>query len=362
VAVTLPIRREGYPRAAFGNYDSPLAQRVDSIAATNTLRPPMKGTDMKLQKILVALKPWQRGLPLAAVHARQLAQGVGAQIQLVSSVFDAAVAAGCERGEPNSQATQKRTLASARVELERLARSMRDWGAEVTIRVVWGTPAYEAIVTAAVEWDADLLVVGAHEPETLHTRLTDTDWQLIRRVRCPLLLVKSASFDGYRTILAAVDPLHAHDEPFGLDRAVLDAGRSLARAFDSTLRAVYAYPGEAAFELASAVQVAPGVLYGAENVAALHRRAVDELAEQYGIAAAEVDLVEGAAAEAVIATVAERRAELVVVGASQRRGVFATAVGSTAEFIAGEVPCDVLIVPAAPVENRTEAGTRSQIR
>jgi nucleotide-binding universal stress UspA family protein len=316
---------------------------------------------MKLQKILVAIKPWQRGLPLAAGHGRQLAQSVGAQIQLVSAVFDAAVAAGRERGESAARLTQERTLAAARVELERLATSMRDWGAQVTTRVVWGVPAYEAVSTAAAEWGADVLVVGTHEPETFHTRLTDTDWQLMRRVRCPLLFVKSASFDGYRTILAAVDPLHAHDEPFGLDRAVLDAGRSFARAFDSTLRAVYAYPGEAAFALASAVEVAPGVLYGVENVAALHRRAVGELAEQFGIAATEVDLVAGAAAEAVVDTVAKRHAELVVVGISQRRGLLAAAFDSTAELIAGEVPCDVLVVPAVPVEHGTEARKRSQI-
>jgi len=316
---------------------------------------------MKLQKILVAIKPWQRGLPLAAGHARPLAQSVGAQIQLVSTVFDAAVAAGRERGESAARSTQQRTFAAARVELERLAASMRDWGAQVTTRVVWGVPAYETILAAAGEWGADLLVVGTHEPGTLHTRLTDTDWQLMRRVRCPLLLVKSPSFSGYRTILAAVDPLHAHDEPFGLDRAVLDAGRSFARAFDSTLRAVYAYPGEAAFELASAVQVAPGVLYGAENVAALHRRAVGELAEQFGIAAAGIDLVEGAAGEAVLDTVTKRRAELVVVGAPQRRGLLATALGSTAELVAGEAPCDVLIVPAVPVALTSGTPARSQI-
>jgi len=317
---------------------------------------------MKLQKIMVAIKPWQRGLPLAAGHGRQLAQSVGAQIQLLGTVFDAGIAAGREGGKPGARKAQERTLAAAQVELERLASSMRDWGAQVTTRIVWGVPAYEAILAAAAEWRADLLVVGAHEPETLHTRLTDTDWQLMRRVQCPLLLVKSPSFNGYRTILAAVDPLHAHDEPFGLDRAVLDAGRCFARAFGSTLRAVYAYPGAAAFDLVSAVEVAPGVLYGAENVAALHRRAVDELAEQYGVAATEVDLVEGAAAEAVIDSAEKRRAQLVVVGISQRRGLLAAALGSTAEFIAGEVPCDVLMVPAVHVEHGAEARRRSQIR
>jgi len=302
---------------------------------------------MKLQRILVAVKPWERGLPLAANHARQLAQSVGGQIQLVGTVFDAGVAAGRDRGESAAQATQDRAVARARVELERLASSMRDWGAQVETKIVWGVPAYEGILSAAAEWRADLLVVGAHEPHTLHTRLTDTDWQIMRRVSCPLLLVKSPVFDGYRTILAAVDPLHAHDEPEGLDRAVLDAGRCFARAFSSTLRAVYAYPGAAAFELASAVEVAPGVFYGAENVEAVHRRAVTELVEEYGVSGTELDLVEGAADETIIDLAARRRAELVVVGAPRRHGVLAAVVGSTAETVAAQVGCDVLIVPAA---------------
>jgi universal stress protein E len=307
---------------------------------------------MKLQRILVAIKPWERGLPLAANHARQLSQSVNGQIQLVGTAFDAAVAAGRDRGEVAALATQDRAVAAARVELERLAGSMRDWGAKITTTVVWGVPAYEGILSVAKEWGADVLVVGAHEPQMLHTRLTDTDWQLMRRASCPLLLVKGTAFNGYRTIVAAVDPLHAHDEPEGLDRAVLDAGRCFARAFGSTLRAVYAYHGAGAFEHASAVEVEPGVFYGAENVEALHRRAVTELVAEYGIAGTEVDLVEGAAAEAVIDLATKRRAELVVVGARHRHALLAAAVGSTAETVAAQAACDVLIVPAAPAESK----------
>ena len=300
---------------------------------------------MKLKRILVAVKPWQRGLPLAANHARQLAQLAGAELQVLGTVFDAAAAAGSERGEPVARVARNRALAAAEVELERLARSLRDWGANVTTRAVWGVPVYEGILAAAREWRADLVVVGTHERETLHTRLTDTDWQLMRRVECPLLLVKSPSFDGYRTVVAAVDPLHAHDEPYGLDRAVLDAGRSIARACGSTLRAVYAYPGAEAFDLVSAVEVAPGVFYGAENVEAVHRCAVNELAEQFGIAAAEVDLVAGSAPAIIVDIVEQRRAKLVVVGAPRRRGALAATVGSTAEYVVTGVSCDVLVVP-----------------
>lgn len=301
---------------------------------------------MELKKILVAIKPWQHALPLAAAHARALAQAVGAQVELVSTVFDPSIAASRARGELTAGITEARALNGARVELERLASSMRDWGAQVSTRAVWGVPAYEAILRAVEEWDPDLLVLGVHEPNTFHTRFTDTDWQLMRRAPCPLLLVKGGAFTGYRTVLAAVDPLHTHDEPDGLDQDVLSAGRAVARAFGSTFRAVYAYPGPGAFELASAVEVAPGVLYGTENVAALHRRAVNELVEQYGVADAEVDLVDGSPTEAVIDTAARHQAELVVVGSPQRRGALAAVLGSTAEAVAAGVTCDVLVVPA----------------
>jgi universal stress protein E len=161
----------------------------------------------------------------------------------------------------------------------------------------------------------------------------------MRRAECALLLVKSPWFDGYKTIVAAVDPLHAHDEPYGLDRAVLRAGRALAQACGSTLRAVYAYPGPEAFALASAVEVAPGVFYGAENVEAVHRLAVNELVEQFGVAADDVDLIAGSAPDVIVDTVAKRGAQLVVVGAARRSGVLAAAVGSTAEHVVATVPC-----------------------
>jgi nucleotide-binding universal stress UspA family protein len=301
---------------------------------------------MQLKRILVAVKPWQRGLPLAARHARQLAQLADAELRVLGTVFEAAAAAGCERGDVQAQALRDHHIAAARAHLERLAHSLRDWGARVTTSVTWGVPAYECILAAAQEWQADLLVVGMHEQEPLHTRLTDTDWQLMRRVECPLLLVKSSSFDRYRTIVAAVDPLHAHDEPYGLDTAVLDAGRAIARVCGSALRAVYAYPGAEAFDLASSVEVAPGVFYGAENVEALHRRAVNELAVGFGVAASEVDLVVGSAREAIVDTATERRAQLLVVGLPRRGGVLPAALGSTAEHVVAGVACDVLLVPA----------------
>jgi nucleotide-binding universal stress UspA family protein len=306
---------------------------------------------MQLKRILVAVKPWQRGLPLAAGHARQVAQLADAELRVLGTVFDASAEAGGERGEPEAQAFRNSALAASRAHLERLAQSLRNWGANVSTDAVWGVPAYESILAAAQQWRADLIVVGMHEHEPLHTRLTDTDWQLMRRVECPLLLAKSPSFDGYKTIVAAVDPLHAHDEPYGLDRDVLDAGRAIARACASTLRAVYAYPGPEAFDLVSSVEVAPGVYYGAENVEALHRRAVTELAVEFGVPPTDVDLLAGPAPEVIIDTVTKHRAQLVVVGVPRRRGPLAAALSSTAEYVVTGAACDVLLVPPSAATN-----------
>jgi nucleotide-binding universal stress UspA family protein len=245
---------------------------------------------MNLQRIVIALKPWERALPLAPSLARQLAQHVDARMELVGSVFNAAVAAGCDRGEPAARESRARAVMAARVELERLAAALRESGRRVVTRIVWGVPPYESFLAAADESRADLIVVGVHEHAS--PRLTDTDWQLMRRSRRPLLLVKNAAFSGYRTILAAVDAADGEEDAH---EAVLDAGRCFARAF----------------------------------------------------AAVELEVVESAPVQGIIDADAHKRAELVVVGATQSRGLPTAFVGNTAELVAGELPCDVLIVPSA---------------
>jgi universal stress protein E len=314
----------------------------------------MRGSEFK--RVLVALKPWQRGLPLAAAHARALAQGFEGQLKLVSCVFDSQVAARLELRETSAFAAQAGMLERERVDLERLAQSLRDWGAAVDTRVLWDAPAYQGALRAAREWQADLLVVGAHERHpALRTRLTDTDWQLMRQCPCPLLMVKEPSFDGYPVVLAAVDPLH--EQANGTDEAVLAAAREFSRAFRSTLRAVHAFPDPESFALVTAVQVEPGVFYGTENIEPEHRRAVDDLLSRVGLEGIEVDFAPGEPAAVIVDTVAKRHVKLLVLGALRRSRLEQAILGGTAEAVAADVPCDLLLIPRPEVE-RGRATTR----
>ena len=302
----------------------------------------------ELKRALVAVRRDEDGLPLTAVHARYVAQRLKAEIALASCIFDSAVDWRLGRGDPVAAAAQAGMVQNEQERLERLAQSLRDWGAVVSTRVLWGQPVYATLLREVERWDAYLLIVGAHDPRlgVPHTRLTETDWQLMRLAPCPILLVKNPEFDGYERVLAAIDPLHRHAEPSGLDRAVLSAARSLARALDAELSVVHAFPDPDSFVWASAVEVLPGVFYGTENMESVHRQAAGELASAYGVTPERVYVRPGEAAEVIAEVAALREAELIVIGSVARSRVEQAILGSTAEVVAASVGADLLLVPA----------------
>jgi len=300
---------------------------------------------VNFKKVLVALKPGQKGLPLSAHHARLLAQSLGAELRLMSCIFEAQVAAGLAGEDPQAFAAQVGLKDAERARLEKLGKSLAEWGVALDISVRWGYPVQDIILAEAREWGADILVVGAHGYErSPRVRLTDVDWRLMAGSPCPLLVVKDPNFAGYSSIVAGIDPLHRHAEPPGLDDAVLAAACGLAEPFAAELAVVHAYPPPEAFELASAVEVSPGVLYGSENIEEVHRRAVIALVEAHGLSPGQVHLEAGSPEEILIDQARRRHAKLLVIGAIKRGWFEHTLLGSTAENVSVETDCDLLLV------------------
>jgi nucleotide-binding universal stress UspA family protein len=281
----------------------------------------------KLERLVVAVSPTEDGLPLAAAHARALAQSANAEILLVSAVAESG------RTEP---------LAAAQSRLDRLAASMRDWGATVTATAVRGKPPHAAVLAAAREWRADLVVVGTHESRTSGPHFGRMARQLLRFADCPLLLVKDPAFDGYRTILAAVDPFDGSE---ALGANILDVARAVGAGLGSELRIVAAYAKEAPLLPVSA-EVEPGVFLDARALARMERLAVERLARDHDVAADAIDLRAGAPHEVIQAVAELRGAEVVVLGARSRRHPLTATLRGTVDAVAETSSCDVLLVPA----------------
>lgn len=299
----------------------------------------------RIDKVLVAIKPWQGDLPLSLYHARFLSENLGAELRLLSCVYDPEVALGVAKGDPDALAAQVGLVESERGVLNDLGASLGEWRIDAEIEVRWGHPAEDVVLDEIDAWQADLLVVGTHQAGSRpHTRLAQLDWQLMRSCPCPMLLARDPQFDGYATMLAAVDPLHRHAEPEGLDRRILELASGLASAAESTLLVAHVFPDPESYALASAVEVLPGVYYGTENIESVHREALLELAAQYGVRESRIVLQSGDPAERLADCVRERDVDLVVMGALKRGRLEEWLLGSTAERIVAEADCDVLLV------------------
>lgn len=300
---------------------------------------------ISVERVLVATKPQQGGLPLSVYHARFLTERLDAELRLLSCVFDPEIALGLSRGEAEAAAAQVGLVESERKALSELSASLTDWGVSADVAVRWGYPTEEVILAEIQRWPADLLVVGTHQAGSRpYTRLAQVDWQLMRSCPCPMLIARDPKFEGYTKVLAAVDPLHRHAEPAGLDHGVLEAASLLAKAAESELLVAHVYPDPQDYALASSVEVQPGVYYGNENIEDVHRKALMELVENFGVRRSQIVLTCGDPAEQLGKAIVENDVDLVVLGALKRGRLEQWLLGSTAERVVAEVACDVLLI------------------
>ncbi len=312
---------------------------------------------MRFRRVLVALEfPGQADQP-ALDKALQLAQRQRSRVEICHIAYDPGVVVRAGRA---ARRDVESVVALRKGQLDRLVerRSRAARGLRVTTRVDWGRPAYEGIVAAAAAFDADLVVGQSVRRGLLRHLLSYVDWQLIRHCRRPLLLVKSTRPWRRPVIVAAVDPLHAHDKPAVLDRAILDAGGSLARALNGRLYAYHAFSPAVRFVPGTALEPLPVLAPPAQQ--RRHERAVRQrvlrVTRAARLPASRVRLEAVEPVRGLPAYVADRHAAIAVLGAVSRRWLQRWLVGSTAEKVLDALHCDMLAVPPMTVRTRGRTG------
>lgn len=300
---------------------------------------------MKIKQILVAMSdPAAKASP-ALDKAAALARKLGAEVTLFHSVYSPYVA-GEQFYSPDAlQRDIEGAVNLRKSQLARTAVALEKAGITVRVRVRWDYPVYESIVREVMREGVDLVVAESHR----HTRaarviLSNTDWQLMRLCPCPVLFVKTARPYDRARVLAAVDPLHAHDKPAALDHELLDTGRELATLFGGKLHAVHAYMVATPFTSGVLMEPVPLPVNVAEQHAASVRKAFDGLLGPYELGRRNTHLRVGGAAEEVPAVAEEIDAGLVVMGVVSRSGLKRLFIGSTAERVIDHLKCDVLVL------------------
>ncbi|WP_166839623.1 universal stress protein UspE [Rheinheimera pleomorphica] len=222
----------------------------------------------------------------------------------------------------------------------------RAGGINIDIKVVWHNRPFEAIVLAVLEDNYDLVIKGTHDHDVLKSMIfTPTDWHILRKCPCPVLLVKDHDWPKAGNIIAAVNAGSEQEHHLSLNQRVITKARQMAAMLSAETHLVNAYPGT---PVNIAIEI-PEFNPQEYNSTMKHHHldAVAKLARQFDIAPTHYHVQEGMPEDVLPAIAKQLDAEMVVIGTIGRTGLSAAIIGNTAEHVIDRLDCDVLAVKPA---------------
>ncbi|MGM0525436.1 MAG: universal stress protein UspE [Pseudomonadota bacterium] len=211
----------------------------------------------------------------------------------------------------------------------------------IDLEVVWHNRPFEAIIETAIKHQHDLIVKGTQVTSSIQNLLfTPTDWHLLRKAPCAVLLVKEHAWPQHGQIIAAVhsgsDEAH-HDK---LNVRIIEHAETMSKVLKASVHLVNAYPGA---PVNVAVEIPEfDVTQYTEELQNHHQNKMRELGRRFDIPIKQQHVAQGLP-EQVIPDFSEKLdAELVVIGTIGRTGLTAALLGNTAEHVLERLNCDVL--------------------
>lgn len=298
-----------------------------------------------IQNILVIVDPTaqqQPALAKGAILARQL------KARLDLFVCDTKAARDQRLGRHLRLSPQASAQEKLVPWLESLAEPLRSQGVEVTTEVVSADPLHAALMERVKHTCAELVIKDTHHHSVAQrTFLTNTDWELIRGCPVPLLLVKPGAWSSAHRIGAALDPGHMDDKPRLLDRCILQEAARFAAALGGEVHPIHAYI-PAAMVATATMSVPPIVIdIPAEALEEERQSKLKELTaltSDYRLPEKNIHLETGGVVEVLCRLTRECGIDIMAMGALSRRGLKRILIGSTAEDVLEQLPCDLLVV------------------
>jgi nucleotide-binding universal stress UspA family protein len=275
----------------------------------------------------------------AAERAFRLASNAGGEFYLLHAMELDAVDNLREMLGDDLSAVKAALNSNARKGLEQLAGDAAiNRGVAARTRVAVGNP-LATIAAEADALDANLLVLGARGESFLrHALLGSTAARLLRKsVRRPVLVVKQAPHEAYRSVLIAVD-----FSPVSL--SAIHIARQLAPDADLVLLHAFELPYEGKLALAGVEEEAIRRLVATESE--LRRQRLRDLAATAGLAPIDYSgrILHGDPAQQIAAIEQEYDCDLIVVGKHGEHIAEELLLGSVTKHVLAESQCDVLVI------------------
>jgi len=224
--------------------------------------------------------------------------------------------------------------------LESIVKKLKS-NVNIDCQVVWHNRPFEAIIEQVIKHSYDIVIKGTHQHDKLKSVVfTPTDWHILRKCPCPVLLVKEHAWPKNGNIIAALNVGSDEEEHHSLNIKITEEAKQLASLIQASVHLVNSFPGTPV-NIAIEIPEFNATEYN-DIMLKHHQQAMSTHANNFDISVINTHVKEGLP-ETVIAQVAEKvDAELVILGTIGRTGISAALIGNTAEHVIDQLDCDVL--------------------
>ena len=187
----------------------------------------------------------------------------------------------------------------------------------------------------------DIVIKGTHQHDKLKSVIfTPTDWHILRKCPCPVLLVKEHSWPMNGNIVAALNVGSDELEHQSLNTKITEEAVNLSKLIKANIHLVNSFPGTPV-NIAIEIPEFNASEYN-ESMFNHHVEAMQNHAEKFSINKDHTHVEEGLPEDIIVRLSEELDAELVILGTIGRTGFSAALIGNTAEHVIDNLNCDVL--------------------
>ncbi len=298
----------------------------------------------RYENLLVVIDPAREDQP-ALSRAIQLASHNDATTRLVLflAIYDFSYEMTSMLSADERQAMRDGVVRQREDWLKSILKGHKTDSLEISVKVVWHNRPYESVVAQVFEGGHDLVVKATHQHDTLGSVIfTPTDWHLMRKCPCPLLLVKGNDWPENGKVIAAVHVGSETDTHHELNDKLVNEAKAMGRLLNAEFTLVNAYPPTPVNITIELPEFDPASYTDA--IRGHHLTAMKALRQKHGIPEEKTLVEEGMPEDVIPKAAKELKAELVIIGTTGRTGLSAVFIGNTAEHTIDQLDCDVLAI------------------
>jgi universal stress protein E len=234
--------------------------------------------------------------------------------------------------------------------IDNLVAHCQSHGVEATGEIAHGTSSAKTLEIATRD-RVDLIIRIAKGQRSLQSGTLGTSAQkLIRRLPCPLWLIRPEREPATKKIIACVDATPNNEAHANLNQHILSTATELVKEERGTLIVAHVWNVYGAEMLRSRLPQSEFESLMSHN-RKQHQASFESLLKEFGLHATgpEARMVEGEPSLAIPDLCAREDPDLLICGTVARHGLAGIMLGNTAERIVSRVDCSVLALTPAPL-------------